>query len=28
MMIDIILGSFNIIEKGDLLVTPIAIYYE
>ncbi|WP_282171827.1 DUF6414 family protein [Cytobacillus firmus] len=28
MMIDIILGSFNIIEKGDLIVTPIAIYYE
>lgn len=28
MMLDIILGSFNIIEAGDLLVTPIAIYYE
>lgn len=28
MMLDIILGSFDIIEKGDLLVTPIAIYYE
>lgn len=28
MMLDVILGSFNIIEKGDLLVTPIAIYYE
>lgn len=28
MMLDIILGSFNIIEEGDLLVTPIAIYYE
>ncbi|WP_079709962.1 DUF6414 family protein [Paraliobacillus ryukyuensis] len=28
MMLDVVLGSFNIIEKGDLLVTPIAIYYE
>lgn len=28
MMLDIILGSFDIIKKGDLLVTPIAIYYE
>ncbi|MGG0718733.1 hypothetical protein ABE096_14215 [Robertmurraya massiliosenegalensis] len=28
MMLDIILGSFNIILRGDLLVTPIAIYYE
>lgn len=28
MMMDIILGSFKIIEKDDLIVTPIAIYYE
>lgn len=28
MMLDIILGSFKIIQQGDLLVTPIAIYYE
>ncbi|MBY0222741.1 MULTISPECIES: DUF6414 family protein [Sporosarcina] len=28
MMLDIILGNFNIIKKGDVLVTPIAIYYE
>lgn len=28
MMLDIILGSFKIIEKDDLIVTPIAIYYE
>ncbi|MET3658325.1 DUF6414 family protein [Sporosarcina psychrophila] len=28
MVLDIILGSFNIISEGDLLVTPIAIYYE
>lgn len=28
MMLDIILGSFKIIEKGDLIVTPISIYYE
>ncbi|MEC3840246.1 DUF6414 family protein [Bacillus amyloliquefaciens] len=27
-MLDILLGSFNIIESGDLLVTPIAIYFE
>lgn len=27
-MLDIVLGSFEIIEEGDLLVTPIAIYYE
>jgi hypothetical protein len=28
MVLDIILGSFNIIEKGDLIVSPIAIYFE
>lgn len=28
MMLDIILGSFSIINKGDFIVTPIAIYYE
>ena len=28
MMLDVILGSFNIIRAGDLLVTPIAIYFE
>lgn len=28
MMLDIILGSFKIIKKGDFIVTPIAIYYE
>jgi len=28
MMLDILLGSFKIIEVGDLLVTPIAVYYE
>lgn len=28
MMLDVILGSFQIITKGDLLVTPIAIYFE
>lgn len=28
MMLDILLGSFKIIEQGDLLVTPIAIYFE
>ncbi|MDO6849226.1 hypothetical protein Q4S57_14795 [Priestia megaterium] len=28
MVLDIILGSFKIINEGDLLVTPIAIYYE
>ncbi|MGE7988917.1 DUF6414 family protein [Lysinibacillus fusiformis] len=28
MMLDVILGSFQIINKGDLLVTPIAIYFE
>ncbi|MEA1855575.1 hypothetical protein U9M49_21160 [Cytobacillus sp. OWB-43] len=28
MFFDIILGSFNILEEGDFLVTPIAIYYE
>lgn len=28
MMLDILLGSFEIIEIGDLLVTPIAVYYE
>jgi hypothetical protein len=28
MMLDLILGSFNIIKKGDLIVTPIAVYYE
>lgn len=27
-MLDIILSSLNIIEQGDVLVTPIAIYYE
>lgn len=27
-VMDIILGSFNIIKEGDLIVTPIAIYYE
>lgn len=27
-MLDIVLGSFNIIKSGDLLVTPIAIYFE
>ena len=27
-VLDILLGSFDIIRKGDLLVTPIAIYYE
>lgn len=27
-MLDIILGSFNIIKKGDILVSPVAIYYE
>ncbi|MGR5914781.1 hypothetical protein ACT7DA_23260 [Bacillus pacificus] len=25
---DIVLGSMNIIKKGDVLVTPLAIYYE
>ncbi|MFJ9462115.1 DUF6414 family protein [Viridibacillus arvi] len=28
LMLDIVLGSFKIINNGDLLVTPIAIYYE
>ena len=28
LMLDIILGSFGIIKKGDTLVTPIAIYFE
>ncbi|MFE6167047.1 hypothetical protein ACFVP8_04115 [Viridibacillus arvi] len=28
LMLDIVLGSFKIINSGDLLVTPIAIYYE
>lgn len=28
MMLDVILGSFNIIQAGDVLVTPIAIYFE
>lgn len=28
MMLDIILGSFNIIKVGDVMITPIAIYYE
>lgn len=28
MMLDILLGSFEILEVGDLLVTPIAVYYE
>lgn len=28
MMLDVILGSFNIIKNGDTLVTPIAIYFE
>lgn len=28
MMLDLILSSFNIVKKGDLIVTPIAIYYE
>lgn len=28
MMMDIILGSFKIIEAGDYMVTPLAIYYE
>ncbi|MGN7392801.1 DUF6414 family protein [Peribacillus frigoritolerans] len=28
MIFDIMLGSFDIIKKGDYLVTPIAIYYE
>lgn len=28
LMLDVILGSFDIIHKGDILVTPIAIYYE
>lgn len=27
-MLDILLGSFEIIKVGDLLVTPVAIYYE
>jgi len=27
-MLDILLGSFNIIENGDTLISPIAIYYE
>jgi hypothetical protein len=28
LMMDMILGSLNIIKKGDLIVTPLAIYYE
>jgi ubiquinone biosynthesis protein COQ9 len=28
LMLDAVLGSFNIIQTGDLLVTPIAIYHE
>lgn len=28
MMLDIILGSFSIIKENDLIVAPIAIYYE
>ncbi|PHE92498.1 hypothetical protein COF81_19780 [Bacillus pseudomycoides] len=28
MIFDVVLGSFNIINKGDVLVTPLAIYYE
>ncbi|HHB2168475.1 hypothetical protein QCI47_16515 [Bacillus cereus group sp. RP29] len=28
MIFDVVLGSFNIISAGDVLVTPIAIYYE
>ncbi|MBT2682239.1 hypothetical protein [Bacillus sp. ISL-37] len=28
MMLDLILSSFKIVNKGDLIVTPIAIYYE
>lgn len=28
MMLDMILGSFKIIEVGDVLITPIAVYYE
>ncbi|HDR8171982.1 TPA: hypothetical protein QC096_006186 [Bacillus thuringiensis] len=28
MIFDVVLGSFNIINAGDVLVTPIAIYYE
>lgn len=27
-ILDILLGSFNIFEKDDLVVTPIAIFYE
>lgn len=27
-MLDIILGSFNILQKNDMMVTPIAVYYE
>lgn len=28
MMMDVILGSFKIIQAGDYMVTPLAIYYE
>jgi len=28
LMIDILLGSFDIIQQGDFLVSPIAVYYE
>lgn len=28
LLLDIILGSFSILKEGDLIVTPIAIYYE
>jgi len=28
LMVDVLLGSFKIIKEGDLIVTPIAIYYE
>jgi hypothetical protein len=28
MMLDVILGSFDIIKNGDIQVTPIAIFYE
>lgn len=27
MMLDIILGQFDILEKGDILISPVAIYY-
>lgn len=28
MMLDIVLGSFDILKKGDILIKPIAVFYE